>query len=996
MLMAFAAAGTAQVLVTREPYGDSGWALYAFACLLLVAATRGRSFARDDTPVDIVPGGSDWKRKFLVFVAIAAVGAATLAPLPPLPALLTWISGLTIAAAASRTGSISAPHRLEAWTRLELIGLIGVVLLAAVARFTWIDAIPGRYFDDEARVGLVALEATRKGIADFFTLGWNAWPVLGLAVQGALAVATDPSTTAVRLTAAAFGTLAVLTTYLAARELFSPRVALLAAFILAINRTAIDISRMGTCHAQVMALAPLAFALWWRGVNTGRTVNYVGAGIVLGLCLYTYNAGQLVIVVWLACVAIAALRSRHRSAYGRAALLTFAVLCMTIAPLVARVTDGLQFRGTWQQWLALGRGRQVVTQVVDFVQAGNVDGAVAYMRSQTSTTWLGFFALPSKAYGLGYRDGGMSDDVTAALFLLGLALCLFGRFRSRGDFLVAWWAITTLLGSVLTHDPPIFQRLVGLLPAVAILAALPLDSALDWAQGERRKRIVAAMLVTGLVAAAVWQNWRTYFVEFARQSLDYPSMLGRVLQELPPDRAVILSGAEYAWLAAGWLQNQLSFHHEVVSLNFRDRDLREAPDTAGVLPLRADARPPTVVIFGPTQLTQISYLHGLYPNARIRQIGQVPHLLVVAEVPMPDVLAMSGLRLRRLTPQGAIDFGVVDPFAPQHDACALPPTKPLSPQALKPSPCTLEWSGSIYWPHSTDVGMHLKGDGIEEVVLAGTALPLQAGKSVARVRLPRGWQPISIRQTVHEPRPWSLQLRSVGVATTARRSDFMPDADRRGLSATYDRDGRRLDEAIDTQLNYVVDERFFERSPALRLRLPFDVRWHGQLRVDKPGKYEFELQAAGAAHVDLDRRSLIDVADLPHDRVATGKAERALDAGPHDVSATWRARPPYPGTPIAAFQLYWTPPGGERELIPPTNFVPDITAPIISANEADWCDNDCQGDGAWTVDEVVRVSTIALGIKPLTGCPTADVSLDGQITVEEVVAAVGKALNGCP
>lgn len=994
MLLAFAAAGTAQLLVTREPYGESGWALYAFACLLLVAVTRVRSFARDDTPADIPTSGLDWKRGCLVLVAIAAVGAATLAPLPPFVALLAWISGLVIAAAASRSGSVSAPHRLEAWTRLDRIGLIAVVLLAAVARFTWLDAIPGRYFDDEARVGLVALEMTRKGIADFFTLGWNAWPVLGLAVQSALGVATDPSTTAVRLTAAVFGTLAVLTTYLAARELFSPRVALLAAFILAINRTAIDISRMGTCHAQVMLLAPLAFALWWRGVNSGRTLNYVGAGIVLGLCLYTYNAGQLVIVVWLAFVAIAALRSRHRSAYGRAALLTFAVLCMTIAPLAARITDGLQFRGTWQHWLALGRGRQVVTEVVGLAQRGETDRAVDYLRGQTSTTWLGFFALPSKAYALGYRDGGMSDDVTAALFLLGLALCLFGRFRARGDFVFAWWVITTVLGSVLTHDPPIFQRLVGLLPAVAILAALPLDSALDWAQGERRKRIVAAILVTGLAVAAVWQNWRTYFVEFAGQPLDYPSMLGRQLQALPADRPVILAGAEYAWFASGWLQNQLSFHHELVNLNFRGRDLREASDTAGVLPLRAEAKAPAV-IFGPTQLTQVSYLRSLYPNAQIRQIGQDRHRLAVAEVPMPDLLAMSGLRLRRLTPQGAVDLGVVDPFAPREHACDFPSAKASSPQAPTPSPCTLEWSGSIYWPYSTDVGMHLQGDGIEEVVLAGVVLPLQEGLSVARVRLPRGWQPISIRQTVHELRPWSLLWRSGGELMTARRGDFMPDANRHGLSATYDRDGRRLDEVVDSQLNYVVDERFFELSPLLRLRLPFDVRWRGKLRVDKPGKYEFELQAAGDANVHLDQRPLIDVVDLPQDRVATRTVERALDAGLHDISATWKARAPYPGTPIAAFQLYWTPPGGDKQLIPPTNFVPEATAPLISANEADWCDNDCQGDGAWTVDEVVRVSMIALGIKPLTGCPPADVTRDGQITVEEVIAAVGKALNGC-
>jgi len=38
---------------------------------------------------------------------------------------------------------------------------------------------------------------------------------------------------------------------------------------------------------------------------------------------------------------------------------------------------------------------------------------------------------------------------------------------------------------------------------------------------------------------------------------------------------------------------------------------------------------------------------------------------------------------------------------------------------------------------------------------------------------------------------------------------------------------------------------------------------------------------------------------------------------------------------------------------------------------------------------------IALGAAPLSSCPAIDVKGGGQITVDEIVAAVNSALNGC-
>ena len=59
------------------------------------------------------------------------------------------------------------------------------------------------------------------------------------------------------------------------------------------------------------------------------------------------------------------------------------------------------------------------------------------------------------------------------------------------------------------------------------------------------------------------------------------------------------------------------------------------------------------------------------------------------------------------------------------------------------------------------------------------------------------------------------------------------------------------------------------------------------------------------------------------------------------------------------------------------------------------CAGDCDGDGAVTVDEIVRGVDIALGSQPLTACASIDANGDGQVSVDELVRAVNAALHGC-
>jgi hypothetical protein len=59
------------------------------------------------------------------------------------------------------------------------------------------------------------------------------------------------------------------------------------------------------------------------------------------------------------------------------------------------------------------------------------------------------------------------------------------------------------------------------------------------------------------------------------------------------------------------------------------------------------------------------------------------------------------------------------------------------------------------------------------------------------------------------------------------------------------------------------------------------------------------------------------------------------------------------------------------------------------------CIGDCNNDGDVTVDDLLLMVNIALGLAPFSDCPEGDSSGDGMITIEDILVAVNHALSGC-
>ncbi len=60
------------------------------------------------------------------------------------------------------------------------------------------------------------------------------------------------------------------------------------------------------------------------------------------------------------------------------------------------------------------------------------------------------------------------------------------------------------------------------------------------------------------------------------------------------------------------------------------------------------------------------------------------------------------------------------------------------------------------------------------------------------------------------------------------------------------------------------------------------------------------------------------------------------------------------------------------------------------------CAGDCDESDDTTVDELRVLVDIALGELRITGCVAGDVDGNAAITVDEIIAAVNRALTHCP
>ena len=468
-----------------------------------------------------------------------------------LASLVLWLYALTPGALdlhACWRGLLARLRRVH-WRRRETLALALIMLLAAGLRLGQLDAVMPEMTSDHVEKIRDAWRVSRGEFNVFFANNGGREP-LQMYVLALLAQLPDLEFNfyTLKVLSALEGIIAVLLLYWTGCTLIGGRagrlVGLLASALVAVGYWHILLSRLGLRIVLTTGVAALLLLFLWRALRHNRRGDFLAAGLVTGLGLYTYQAARMLPLVVLTGVALTLL---WRAAGQRLSLLRNFAALVLIALVVFVPLGGyaLEYpQDFWRRTTSRVLGDELVTTDME-ISAGEqlaaLSARLAQLVENLGDALLMFNWQGDVAWINGAPGKPALDPWTGALFLLGLAAWArrIQRKRSALALLLPPTLLIMLLPTALALSFPVenpsHTRASGALPAVFLIAALPLAQLAGLLRHQLRGRLgllCAAGLVLVLLTGSLRDSHRRYFVEnlHAWQQATFPyATAGQVL-----------------------------------------------------------------------------------------------------------------------------------------------------------------------------------------------------------------------------------------------------------------------------------------------------------------------------------------------------------------------------------------------------------------------------------------------------------------------------------
>lgn len=457
-------------------------------------------------------GSSRWRFLLRTVALVAAVSGILLwRRLQPGYGVAFWLwAGGVVAYALSfpRAQRLCPPPH-----GLALAGLIAVLALAGGLRFVALGEVPANISIDETLPSLEALHIAQGQVPNVFSsVGWFSMPNLTFAFPAVIVRVAGPNAfLAARLSSALMGMAGIVCLFLLARRLFGDRVAVVASFLMAVSFWHLHNSRTAFPFVQSSFWTSLVLYLQVRARQDRSRAAMAFAGIALGLALQCYFPLRILIVLcplfWVADWYRAPVAGRTMVAdtatFGLATLLVVAPLLVSVPweTLVGHSQDVLLTRpGTLQHFATVYH----VTGLPAVLWRNFQEAAAMF------TDWADVCVLNRSPAGL--LDVGTLAALVAGVLVVVVQGGLYGLL------VLAWAALTFVLGVALTDAPRASYRLAAAMPALFMLAAVGLDRLLLTITPARRRygRVVRLALIGGVAVWVLTQNYRLFFVDYAK------------------------------------------------------------------------------------------------------------------------------------------------------------------------------------------------------------------------------------------------------------------------------------------------------------------------------------------------------------------------------------------------------------------------------------------------------------------------------------------------
>jgi hypothetical protein len=827
------------------------------------------------------------------------------------------------------------PHS-NGW--IALVAAVAIILIvAAAARLIALDKVPFGINADEGDRASTSIQMVRgDNTAGIFDSGWyyisNVYFWLVAQLMKLIGIGF--------VQARVFGALASIVsvatiTWIGIRH-FSVRVGLIAGALLSLLAISLQFARETSEAGPTAALWAVSFALMLEGARTGRPWAWIGSGLAGGFSLYFYPSARLWAVVaagFSIYLLLHGLGGKRLAIFRGTALAALAAL-MIAGPFLVHTMPVFGPPSEFNMFTIRAEQTSIFT--------GDNPTRLNYYDPSWNTVQL-LAAQVNRSVGMfnQYHDEGgfwptdrpvlygvdFGAGLLTVLTLLGVGW-VSTRWKDPRYVLLALWFWTGLAGVIVTVETPNVQRFAAAAPALALLPALVLDSlarrvealfaqkagsatqsqARYYQLAPRNSQFVTAIPIVAVVLFLMWTQYDFYFNVYGNTDRwPQPTIQGRSVGDQGPNTQVVSLAREFHQVNSGWVRLLAPYTP-------RGGDRNPGQD----LPLGAPADKNLAFMLYPNQTPYVPYLSSLYPGGATVPYTSASEGLVVEIFKVPsDKWAAT---------QGAMAYvGQASPVK----VSALGDLPP----GVKTFPATIRWTAGLragrYWNYefmAPGVPARLTIDGVP--VLDTT----KGGPSQATVSLPLGLHFVEYEATVNDAGQsarlqWAIQPESDKDAAPARptwaplpaEDLYAPMAAPHGLLAVlqpHDGDNQLpAEKRLDGSLAFCC-----LGSQLLNGDKPFTATWSGTLTAPASGVYSMTLFTQGAVDLKLDGRSVMRSDGSSE---TTLEASPNLTAGPHSVQVDMDSK----GGP-GGLEWMWTPPGGERSIVPPSALSPPPQAAV--------------------------------------------------------------------
>lgn len=924
-------AGSGELLVQLNNSSHLSLILYLLGIVIFAISARSLPPASSDMPANEVatdlPEPTQRRRVWAIMVGgtvlavMITLSALSLlrAELGSIPGAYLWLTGLLILVAtgivlrhkqgwsARWRGGVWPQDRRARW--ILILTIVVTLTVASAARLLLLDKVPWGINADEGDRAALSIQIVRgDNTQSIFETGWywismvyfwvlaQVMKVVGLSFVGARVLGALASIVSVGVV-----------TWIGIRH-FNMRVGLLAGAILSMLAISLQFARETSEAGPTATLWATSVALFLEAARRGRTWAWVCAGVTGAFAIYFYPSGRLWAVV---AVVFCLYLLVHGLGGKRFGILRGTVLAALAAIMVA---GPFLLLGSQRPEILTGRAEQtsIFTQN-NFVRLNyyRPEWSTAELLVEQTIRTVGIFNQFSDNGGFWPTDRPLMPGPLSVLTFLGLGWCCL-HLRDPRYVILATWFWIGITGTIVTVETPNVQRMATAIPVLGLFIALVLDSTVrrfevafvgNRSENQRVRRWAASLATGATILATVYFMWaqgRFYFVDYAQMDRWHgPTTLGLAVNEQGTDTLVTTVGMQYHMVNAGWVR---------LLAPYTPRG--GIKDPGNDLPLVQPTTNNLAFIIFPRFEQYLPYLKRIYPRGGMQRYEHPTEGLnfTMYKVPKEQLRGMQG--------------AIVEPPTGMGEAARVG-TIGEAPPGWTSFPSEMKWTAGLtaprYWNYVFQIGpgpARLKVDGQEILVLSkGTEVVSTT------VWLARGDHAIEYNGVVKGPNQsalfkWGIMPEVRGAE--APLPDFqMPSPEELkteqtkpvGLYGTVQVTGRPEQRRIDRTLaNCCLSSQV--RSDGL----PYTVNWTGTLEAPVTGTYSMTLMAQGLATLQLDGRRVI-VNSAPSEQPIGGSVE--LAKGTHSVEITFQVESG-PG----GIEWVWTPPGAEREIVPPSALSP--------------------------------------------------------------------------